>query len=78
MGSAEAGTARCGNDRSAAPVALLPGNEGDMVNTHAGTPAHVRQVLDDLEAVVAAGMTSVRELRRDDGSPELGGVEPPD
>ncbi len=59
-------------------MALLPGNEVDMVNTHAGTPAQVRQVLDDLEAAVAAGITPLRELRRDDGSPELGGIEPPD
>lgn len=49
-----------------------------MVNTYAGTPAQVRQVLDDLEAAVAAGMVPTRELRRDDGSPELGGIEPPD
>ena len=55
----------------------LPGNEVDMTNTYAGTPAQVQQVLDDLEAVVAAGLSPLRELRRDDRSPELG-IEPPD
>lgn len=48
-----------------------------MTNTYAGTPAQVQQVLDDLEAAVAAGLGPLRELRRDDGSPELG-IEPPD
>lgn len=49
-----------------------------MTNAYAGTPAQVRQVLDDLEAAVAAGAGSVRDLRRDDRSPEHGGIEPPD